>query len=72
MDLPMDHVFSMSWHNACRGSGFIWTFMMNSLCTRHTWRHQIRSTQEQEWVSHQSNGSGITTSTFIGVQRRSC
>ena len=61
MDVPMEHVFSLSWHNACRVSGFLWTFMMNSRCTRHIWRHQIRSKQEQELVSNQSDGAGITT-----------
>jgi len=53
VDLPMDHVFSMSWHHGCRVSGSIWTLMMDSLCTRHTWRRQMREKQEQESVSHQ-------------------
>ncbi len=50
--VPRSHVFAMAWHNRWPVPGSLWTLMMDSRCTRHTWRRQSRDTQEQESVSH--------------------
>ena len=53
VDVPREHVFSMSWHQGWRVSGSIGTLRMDSWCTRHTWKRQSRYKQEQESVSQQ-------------------
>ncbi len=68
--LPRYPLFSMSWHKRWRVPGSLQTWTMDSLCTRHTWSRQSRCTQERESVSQQPSGSGLTTSTLMGVQRR--
>lgn len=70
LSCPEDTVFSMSWHTSCRVPGARQAWMRTRQCTRHAWRCVRWRTQERESVSHQSSGSGITTSTLMGVHRR--
>ena len=64
-------LFSMSWHTACGRRGGIEALMVERRCQRPIWRRQHRGAQERESVSHQGHGAGSTTSTRMGVQRRS-